>query len=207
MPPLNTLLKEVVCTEDPQKALFVVRSSPGAEIKGMACSVTKKSGRRAFLVTCTDVASPEDIGRNEGEGLIADRFCTLYPKHLEKHRIKIEDIRNDDKFSFIPLSKASDFTFLMCEEMNGHFTKPCHSFAVIDNKETKRVDWSYDSTRCRHVIKTDHDLGNSAILGSPVLWTDRSNTTIVVGVVGSDGHSLFPIFFENNSHKIPGKKD
>ena len=202
------MLQDVVGKGDPQKALFVVRSDPGSQSgKGMACSVKTESG--VFLVTCTDVAHPEDIGRNDGEGLVADRFCTLYPKHKNKHRIKIQDIRNDDEFSFIPLPQTPDSTFQLYENGNVNFANSsCYSLAVIDNKKSKRIDWFYDNDNQRHVIPTDHDLGKRAIiLGSPVLWS-HGNRTFVVGVVGSDGDSsLLPIFFKENSHKIPGKKD
>ena len=201
------MLQEVVRIEDPQKALFVVRSIPGDERKGMACSVKKESGG-VYLVTCKDVANPEDIGRNDGKSLVADRFCTRYPNHKNKHRIKIQDIRNDDKFSFIPLSQSSYSTFQLYENGNGTFERSCYSLAVIDNKRSKRIDWSYDNVNKRHVIQTDLELGNTAkILGSPVLWT-HGNRTFVVGVVGSDSDFQFsPIFFERNTHKIPGKKD
>ena len=192
------MLQDVVGKGDPQKALFVVRSDPGSQRKGMACSVKTESG--VFLVTCTDVAHPEDIGRNDGEGLVADRFCTLYPKHKNKHRIKIQDIRNDDEFSFIPLPQTPDYTFQLYKNGNGKFANSSYySLAVIDNKKPKRIDWPYDNDNQRQ----DH----AKILGSPVLWSD-GNEIFVVGVVGSDGDSsLLPIFFKENSHKIPGKKD
>ena len=198
-------LQELVRSEDPDKALFVVRSLPGNERKGMACSVKTESGR-IFLVTCKDVANPEDIGREDGGRLVADRFCTRYPRHTNRHRKEIQDIRNDDKFSFISLSRSSHYTFHLYENGNEKFTKPCYSLAIIDNKKSKRIDWSYNEVSQRHVLQTGHDLGNSAIiLGSPVLWTDGTRT-FVVGVVGSDSDfTLLPIFFETNSHKIPGK--
>ena len=202
------VLRGVVGKGDPQKALFVVRSYPGSQRKGMACSVKTESG--VFLVTCTDVAHPEDIGRNDGEGLVADRFCTLYPRHENKHRIKIRDVRNDDEFSFIPLPQSAPDSTFQLYDGNAKFanSSSCYSLAVIDNKESKRINWDYDNVNQRHVIQTDHDLGKrTIILGSPVLWSDGNNT-FVVGVVGSDGDSLLlPIFFKENSHKIPGKKD
>lgn len=206
MPPFLTVndLREVVYTAVPQKALFVVRSGPDDEIKGLACSVTKRSGK-FFLVTCTDVANAEDIGRNDGNMFNADRFCTQYPKHKKKHRIKIQDIRSDNKFSFIPLPKIPDTTFPLNETMNGHFREPCHSFAVTDNKEPKRVDWTYDHITCRHVTTGHANLKKSAILGSPVLWTDERKT-FVVGVIGSEDEALFSMFFDRTSLKVPGTK-
>ena len=206
MPPsLLPVLQDVVRSEDPQKALFVVKSLKANKRKGMACSVRTESGR-FFLVTCTDVAKPEDIRRNDGEGLVADRFCTRYPRHEKKHRRKIQDVRNDDKFSFILLSKSPDSTFQLYEKGTGEFENSCYSLAVIDNEKSKRIDWSYDNVTQRHVIHTDRGLGKSAIiLGSPVLWTE-GNKTFVVGVVGSDGDSHVPRFFDKNSPKIPGKK-
>lgn len=202
------VLRDVVRAEDPEKGLFVVRSLPGNERKGIACSVKTESGK-VFLVTCKDVANPENIGRNDGRRLVADRFGTRYRKHnRSKHRKEIQDIRNDNKFSFIPLAQKKYSTFQLYENGKGTFTKQCYSLAVIDNKRSKRIDWSYNEVNQRHVLQTDHDLGNSAmILGSPVLWTDGIKT-FVVGVVGSDSDfPLLPIFFETNSHKIPGKKD
>ena len=211
MPPWNlAALQDVVRVEDPQKALFVVRSFPGDERKGMACSVKKESGG-VYLVTCKDVANPEDIGRNDGKSLVADRFCTRYPNHKNKHRIKIQDIRNDDEFSFIPLSQSSVSvsTFQLYEDGNGTFARSCYSLAVIDNKRSEQIEWVYDNVKKRHVIKTDDELGNTTkiSLGSPVLGT-VGNRTFVVGVVGLDSDFQFlPIFFERNTHKIPGKKD
>lgn len=205
MPTLVSLLREVVSTADPQKTVFVVKSGPTEQRKGLACSATKKSGK-FFLVTCTDVANSEDTGIDDSNGLIADRFCTQYPKHKNKHRMKIQDIRNDNKFSFIPLGKIPDTTFPLCETMNGHFKKPCHSFAVTYNKEPKRVDWSYDDNAFRHKPTGHADLEKSTILGSPVLWTDKRDITFVVGVVGSRNGAIFPMFFDESSLDVPGKK-
>lgn len=194
------VLRDVVRPEDPEKALFVVRSLPGNERKGIACSVKTESGK-VFLVTCKDVANPENIGRNDGRRLVADRL-----KHNRKHNRskEIQDIRNDNKFSFIPLLQSSNSTFQLYRNGNGTFTRQCYSLAVIDNKTSKRIDWSYNEVNQRHVLQTDHDLGNNAIiLGSPVLWNDGIKR-FVVGVVGSDSDfPLLPIFFETNSHKIP----
>lgn len=200
MPPVVPVLIDVVGTADPRKNLFVARSGPSEQRKGLACSV-KIMPKKFFLVTCTDVANPED------KELIADRFCTQYPKHKNKHRIKIQDIRNDYKFSFIPLGKIPDTAFPLRETTNGHFRKSCHSFAVTDNKETERVDWSYDHSACRHVPTGHANLEKSTILGSPVLWTDESrDITFVVGVVGTKDDALFPMFFDKSSLKVPGKK-
>ena len=204
MPPLFALLRDVVATADPRKSLFVVISGSGEQRKGMACSVANRSGK-FFLVTCTDVANPVDTARRDGNQLYADRFCTQYPRHKNRHRIQIQDIRNDNKFSFIPLTEKPDATFPLCESIDERFRKTCHSLVVINNKEPKRVDWSYDHNTCSHVQTGDEDLDKSAILGAPVLWTDERNTTFVVGVVGSDGHDVIPMFFDKSSIKVPGK--
>lgn len=200
--PVVAVLRDLVRTEDRGKALFAVRSFLDDKRKGTACSVKTESGR-VFLVTCTDVANPEYIGTNDEESLVADRFCAQYPKHNKKHRIKIQDIHSDGKFTFIPLSKADD-TFPM--KALGH-KDHCDSLSVIGTDvEVVRVKWSYDKRDQKWGKDSQNDLGNSAILGSPVLWTN-GNTTFVVGVVGSGGGSPLPIFFEENSSKITGKKD
>lgn len=128
--------------------------------------------------------------------------------HLKRHRLKNLDIRVDDtyKFSFICLSKIPDTYFPLFETVNEHFTKQCHSFAVTDNKEPKRVDWSYDRDLCRHIITGDANLEKKAILGSPVLWTNKKGTTFVVGVVGSEDDAFSPLFFDKGSLKVSGKK-
>ncbi|KAL9978771.1 hypothetical protein ACROYT_G016327 [Oculina patagonica] len=124
--------------------------------------------------------------------------------HLKRHRLKNLDIRVDDtyKFSFICLSKIPDTYFPLFETVNGHFTKQCHSFAVTDNKEPKRVDWSYDRNLCRHIITGDANLEKKAILGSPVLWTNKKGTAFVVGVVGSEDDALSLLFFDKGSLKV-----
>lgn len=202
-------LKKVCATKDPQKKLFVVSSSSDTKKRGLACSVTKTSRNsgKFYLVTCREVASSEDMETNGGRDLNVDRFST---SHFNSHRIRIDDIRddNDDKFSFILHSTRPEASFPLYE-VNGPFKRSCYSY-VISNGKTKRVDWIYgDSTKGSHTTAEDSPLleKNVIALGSPLLWTDPQDITFVVGVIGLKDDALSPMFFRENSHKIPGKKD
>lgn len=189
--------------QDPQKALFFVSDPDDKIIKGIACSV-KTDSKEVFLVTCTDVAYPD------GKGLVADRVCRLYPKQLKKHREKIKDIHNDDKFSCHSLPRAFYHTSLPYQ-LGKSVEDSCFSLAVNkgNTKLKKQINWSYDDNCKRY--KSDRSLGESEIIhGSPVLWKDGNTCkTFVVGVVGTDGESPLPIFFKEKEdpHKILGKKD
>lgn len=65
------VLCDVVCVEDFEKGLFVVRFLLGNERKGIVCLVKIELGK-VFLVICKDVVNFENIGRNDGGCLVVD---------------------------------------------------------------------------------------------------------------------------------------
>ena len=83
-----------------RKALFMVGTG-NSERKGIGCAVECEG--KYYVLTCRDVASPEDAGADNEHEFIFDRYCSNLPKHVGKHRLKTQDILCDDKRSFLLL--------------------------------------------------------------------------------------------------------
>ena len=178
-----------------KKALFMV----GSERKGIGCAV--ECEEKYYVLTCRDVASPEDTKHE----FIVDGCCSKHPKNVEKHRSRVVDILYDDKRSFLLLSDDS--------VLNSHFLLSADStkrekvysyFLTDDGKRAQSIDWSYNNNTRKYSIRGDLDRKN--FLGSPVLYYDKNHKTFVVGVVGKEENTYYPIFFESASLPICGKK-
>ena len=185
-----------------RKALFMVGTG-NSERKGIGCAVECEG--KYYVLTCRDVASPEDAGADNEHEFIFDRYCSNHPKHVGKHRLKAQDILCDDKRSFLRLPDG--------EVLSSHFLlsaddkkkeKVYSYFLSDDGKRAQSIDWSYNNNTRKYSIGRDLDRKN--FLGSPVLYSDKTDKTFVVGVVGKEENTYHPIFFESASLPYPGKK-
>ena len=79
-------------------------------------------------------------------------------------------------------------------------------FLSDDGNRAQSIDWLYDNTTRNYSLSVDRDLDRKNFLGSPVLYSDKNDKTFVVGVVGKEENTYYPIFFKSTSLPIRGKK-
>ena len=190
-----------------RKALFMVGTG-NSERKGIGCAVECEG--KYYVLTCRDVASPEDAGADNGHGFVLDRYCSKFPKHVDRHRQKSQGIRYDDKCSFLHLPDGK----VLCSpfRLSADYKKREKVYSYVlndDGKQAQSIDWSYDNTTRNYSLSVDRDLDRKNFLGSPVLYSDRNDETFVVGVVGvvgKEANIYYPIFFKSASLPICGKK-
>ena len=185
-----------------RKALFMVGTG-NSERKGIGCAVECEG--KYYVLTCRDVASPEDAGADNGHGFVLDRYCSKFPKHVDRHRQESQGIRCDDKCSFLLLPDDQVLNFPMSEDSKKK-EKVYSYFLSDDGKRAQSIDWLYDNTTRNYSLSVDRDLDRKNFLGSPVLYSDKTDKTFVVGVVGKEENTYHPIFFESASLPYPGKK-
>ena len=187
-----------------RKALFMVGTG-NSERKGIGCAVECEG--KYYVLTCRDVASPEDAGADNEHEFILDRYCSNNPKHVGKHRPKALDILCDDKRSFLllPDDEVLCSHFLLSADSKKK-EKVYSYFLSDDGKRAQSIDWLYDNTTRNYSLSVDRDLDRKNFLGSPVLYSDKTDKTFVVGVVGKEENTYHPIFFESASLPYPGKK-
>ena len=172
-----------------------------SEREGIGCAVEWKG--KYYVLTCRDVASPEDTGADNEHGFVLDRYCSKFPKHVDRHRQESQGILCDDKCSFLLLPDDQVLNFPMSEDSKKK-EKVYSYFLSDDGKRAQSIDWSYNNNTRKYSIGRDLDRKN--FLGSPVLYSDKTDKTFVVGVVGKEENTYHPIFFESASLPYPGKK-
>ena len=185
-----------------RKVLFMVGTG-NSERKGIGCAVECEG--KYYVLTCRDVASPEDAGADNEHEFILDRYCSNLPKHVGKHRLKTQDILCDDKRSFLRLPDGEVLSSHFLLNADDKKKEKLYSYFLSDDgKRAKSIDWSYNNNTRKYSIGRDLDRKN--FLGSPVLYSDKTDKTFVVGVVGKEENTYHPIFFESASLPYPGKK-
>ena len=187
-----------------RKALFMVGTG-NSERKGIGCAVECEG--KYYVLTCRDVASPEDAGADNEHEFIFDRYCSNLPKHVGKHRLKAQDILCDDKRSFLRLPDGEVLSSHFLLSADDKKKEKVYSYFLSDNgKRAQSIDWLYDNTTRNYSLSVDRDLDRKNFLGSPVLYSDKTDKTFVVGVVGKEENTYYPIFFKSASLPIRGKK-
>ena len=181
-----------------RKALFMVGTG-NSERKGIGCAVECEG--KYYVLTCRDVASPEDAGADNGHGFVLDRYCSKFPKHEDRHRQESQGIRYEEKCSFLLLPDDQVLNFPMCADSKKK-EKVYSYFLSDDGKRALSIDWLYNKTTKKYSISRHLDRKN--FLGSPVLYSDENDKTLVVGVVGKKEDTYYPIFLESTSLPIRG---
>ena len=186
-----------------KKALFMVGTRNSGR-KGIGCAVQYEG--KYYVLTCRDVVSPEGTGAENGLEPIVDGYCSNHTQHVGKHRSKVQDILCDDKRSFLllPDDQVLSFHFPMSADSIKR-VKVYSYFLSDDGKRAQSIDWLYDDTTGKHSISRHLDGKN--FLGSPVLYFDKNHKTFVVGVVGKEEDTYYPIFLESASLPIRGNFD
>ena len=200
-----------------KKAVFLIREmrcgDENTQIKGTACAVNyfdKRSGNCVFfLVTCSEVVAKTDNQTT----LCADRFCSQYPRHQDKHRIHIMANPEHKDFISIPLEKEADFSSLSLPnftarhgELNlnlegkiSDFRSDCKSYTFTGTL-FQTTYWKYSTEKQGHYIyKIDpggaFDLNIAR--GSPVV--SCKDPGVVIGVVNCSSKKPCLMFFTNSS--------
>ena len=185
-----------------RKALFMVGTG-NSERKGIGCAVECEG--KYYVLTCRDVASPEDAGADNR--FVLDRYCSKFPKHVDRHRQKSQGIRYDDKCSFLHLPDGKVLCSPFRLSADDKKRERVYSYVLNDDgKQAQSIDWSYDNNTRNYSLSVDRDLDRKNFLGSPVLYSDKNDKAFVVGVVVKEENTYHPIFFKSASLPIRGKK-
>ena len=201
---------------DIRKSVYTlkVQGDSGSNKTGFACLVQiqePNNEERYFLITSSDVLSKDDFA--QGKTVVADRYCSKWPAHKEKHQIILENsasevVQTENSFCFVPLDKKPQYHLrhdatVIGERLKGNPDLVSYSFCA------KRFDkvhatFAHENGRYRltHTEPVTQDIRKD-LVGSPLLIKDESDG-LVVGMVGrqhNDDEEICPVLFGESESK------
>ena len=153
--------------------------------KGKACAVDMEGSQ--FLVTSRDAVASPDASKE----IVVDRFYSKYPKHIEKYRCQVLNIRERGDLTIIKVEEELKPSLsVLVGEHDQNVTQNFRVF-TFSGKECFAVEFIYDSREKKYPIKGDPK--ETDLIGSPII-VEREGKCRVVGVLGRRNGKLAPIF-------------
>ena len=184
---------------DSRKAIYRLRivEDRGSKQEGFSCAVQIQSQNRQqryFLMTSCDIFPKKCIPT--GTTVIADRYCTKWPKHEQKHQILLENLAEvhyiGNSICFLPLDQKPQqylqhHTGLVFHKERMECKPNLKMYAFREEKFVQiPFTYSHHDSRYRHDNTEIPCESARYFLGSPLL-VEFEGKDVVVGVVGSQG--------------------
>ena len=144
------------------------------------------------------------VEQNDAQEITADRYCSQYPKHAKKHRIKIDSPLEGTGLTFIPLKDKPDKHLKlvgqdMLNESDRELIKQGFSAYMFIERAVVQLDFkrSQGKYKLTKINPDQQTFDEMSAIGAPIIFDlFRVKEDIVIGVVGLSGGELCPVFLK-----------